>query len=132
MRCGIHVTGTIDDVSTNKTDPWQEVGERWSRLGAKLGDRYRDLAGEDGPTETEVREAIRTIGVAVQSVVEGVSSAMKDPAVREQVREATASLVGALGRTFSELGQELKTEDRGGETEEGGRKTKGGKDSPGV
>jgi hypothetical protein len=41
-------------------------------------------------------------------VADSVGSAMKDPEVRDQVKDAAASFVTALGQTFSQLGDELR------------------------
>jgi hypothetical protein len=105
--------GTIEQVEQHNTDPtqedpWTEASDRWSDLGEGLRRRYRDLVGEDGPDEEAVRDAIRTLGEAAQSVVTSIGTAMKDPDVRAQVKDAAASLVSALGTTFDELGDELR------------------------
>lgn len=89
-------------------DPWAEAGQRWASISDKLKDRYRELAGEEGPGEDEIRSALETLGDAARTVADSVGSAMKDPDVREQVKDAAASFVTALGQTFSQLGDELR------------------------
>lgn len=89
-------------------DPWTEATARWSGISEGFRRRYRDLVGEDGPDEEAVRDAIRTLGEAAQSVVASIGTAMRDPEVRAQVKDAAASLVSALGTTFDELGDELR------------------------
>jgi hypothetical protein len=107
------LVGTIEQVEQHNTDPtqedpWTEATARWSDINEGLRRRYRDLVGEDGPDEEAVRDAIRTLGEAAQSVIASIGTAMKDPEVRAQVKDAAASLVSALGTTFDELGDELR------------------------
>ena len=65
--------------------------------------------GDDGPDEDDVREALRTIGTAAQSVVDSLGDSMRDPNVREQMKEATSSFFSAIGTTLSQLGDELRS-----------------------
>ncbi len=78
------------------------------------------MADEGGPSEGEVRDALRTLGDAGRRMIDSLGNAMRDPEVREHVRTAAASLVTALGATFSELGRELRTtvEDDGADGED--------------
>lgn len=100
---------TIPDVTEHQQpDPWAEAGRRWASISDKLKEHYRGLAGEDGPGEDEIKSALDTLGEAARTVADSVGSAMKDPEVREQVKDAAASFVTALGQTFSQLGDELR------------------------
>jgi predicted trehalose synthase len=96
------------DPTHDPVDPWSEAGKRWSSIGEKLRDRYKEVSGDGGPSEAEVRSALETLGEAARAVADSVGNAMKDPDVREQVKDATASFVTALGQTFSQLGDELR------------------------
>jgi hypothetical protein len=89
-------------------DPWQQAAERWSDVGDKLKDRYRDVVGEEGPSEDQVRQALKTLGSAVQAVFESVGAAMRDPDTRTQVKDAAAGFASAVGQTFSDLGEEIR------------------------
>lgn len=97
-----------DPRGENPTDPWQQATEQFSSLGSKLRDRYTEIVGDDGPAEDDVREAIKTIGTAAQSMFESLGASMRDPEVRDQVKEASASFFSAIGRTLGELGEELQ------------------------
>lgn len=102
-------TDTIPDVSEHEQqDPWAEAGRRWASISDKLKEHYRGLAGDEGPGEDEIKSALDTLGDAARTVADSVGSAMKDPQVREQVKDAAASFVTALGQTFSQLGDELR------------------------
>jgi len=106
-----YTVGTLSIVEKHEhdpADPWAEAGRRWSSIGEKLRDRYREMSGDGGPSEDEVRSAFETLGDAARAVADSVGSAMKDPEVRDQVKDAAASFVTALGQTFSQLGDELR------------------------
>jgi polysaccharide deacetylase 2 family uncharacterized protein YibQ len=84
------------------------AGDRWAGIGDGLRRRYRDMVGDDGPSEDDVREALQTLGNAARSLADSIGVAMRDPDVRRQVKDAAASLVAALGTTFDELAVELR------------------------
>ena len=65
--------------------------------------------GDDGPAEEDVREAFATIGTAAHSLVDSIGESMRDPEVREQLKDATSTFFSAIGKTLSQLGDELRT-----------------------
>ncbi len=89
-------------------------------LGSKLRTRYREIVGEDGPAEEDVRQAFTTIGTAAQSLVDSISESMRDPEVRDQVKEATSTFFSAIGKTLSQLGDELRSNDESNTDDESG------------
>lgn len=89
-------------------------------LGSKLRTRYREIVGEDGPAEEDVRQAFTTIGTAAQSLVDSISESMRDPEVRDQVKEATSTFFSAIGKTLSQLGDELRSNDESNSDDESG------------
>lgn len=97
-----------DPRGEDPSDPWQQATEQFSSLGSTLRERYTEIVGDDGPAEDDVRDAIKTIGTAAQSMFESISASMRDPAVRDQVKEASATFFSAIGRTLGELGDELR------------------------
>jgi len=106
------LVGTIQKVQTHQTDhtdrpdPWAALSARLSDLGSALRDQYRQVSA-DAPDEEEVRAALRTLGAAAEAFLASVGSALRDPLLRERLRETAAGLVTVLGATFEELGEEL-------------------------
>jgi hypothetical protein len=96
-----------EDPGAHTEQAWDEVREVVGSLLSGLRDHYATVAGPDGPSEEEVRGALRTLGDAFERVVESIGSALRDPAVREQARKAAGSVVSALGATFGDVGEEL-------------------------
>jgi hypothetical protein len=90
-------------------EAWRQASEHFAVLGSKLRTRYQEIVGEDGPAEEDVREAFATIGTAAQSLVDSIGESMRDPEVREQLKEATSTFFSAIGKTLSQLGDELRT-----------------------
>lgn len=113
------LVSTIQEVETHENDPttddgrdpWSEFQEEFGGLGERLKETYRKVASEDGPSEKEIKEAFGTLIGAWDQVAASVSTALKDPEVRERVKAAASSFASAIGNTISELGTELKDAD---------------------
>lgn len=113
------LVGTIQKVETHDNDPtteserdlWSEFHEEFGGLGERLKDTYRKVASDDGPSEEEIKEAFGTLMGAWDQVAESVSTALKDPEVRERLKAAASSFASAVGNTVSDLGSELRDAD---------------------
>jgi hypothetical protein len=99
-----------DDFAGGASDEaWRQASEHFTALGSKLRNRYQEIVGDDGPAEEDVREAFVTIGTAAQSLVDSIGESMRDPEVREQLKDATSTFFSAIGKTLTQLGDELRT-----------------------
>ena len=90
-------------------EAWRQASEHFNALGSKLRNRYQEIVGDDGPAEEDVRQAFTTIGTAAQSLVDSIGESMRDPEVREQLKDATSTFFSAIGKTLSQLGDELRS-----------------------
>lgn len=97
-----------DPTAETQRDPWDDVSNDFSEIGHRLRDTYRKVAQDRGPSDDEIRNAFSTLAGAWDQVAESLSTALKDPRIREQLKDAASSLATALGATVSELGSELK------------------------
>ena len=77
-------------------------------IGRRIKDTYRQVADGRGPTEDDIKEAFTTLAGAWDQVAESVAGALKDPAVRQQIKDAAGSFASALGTTITDLGSELR------------------------
>lgn len=77
-------------------------------LKERLADTYRQVADEHGPTEEEIKDAFATLAGAWDQVAESVTTAMRDPDVREKLRTAASTFATAFGKTLNDLGSELR------------------------
>lgn len=89
---------------------WEQVGDRLSALGLKLKLHFEQAAEEGRPEDEEkVKEALRTIGDAVDQAFSAIGTAARDDAVRQDARETGRSVLEALEATFAELSDRLGT-----------------------
>lgn len=74
----------------------------------ELKARYRAVADDDSPSEDEVKDALTTLGHAAQRLFDSFGDAARDPEMRDRLKGVATSFVSALGKTFSDLGDELR------------------------
>jgi hypothetical protein len=88
---------------------WNRVSENFATLGDSLRRRYEQDADDavEGSRDT-VQDALRTLGDAVERLASTVSTAIRDPQVQADARQAASSLVDALGMTFSRMTGEVR------------------------
>ncbi len=98
-------------------DPWHAVTGELGDLRGRIADTYRRVADDHGPSEDEIKQAFATLAGAWDQVAESVSTALRDPDVREKLKSAASSFANALGATITELGSELVTREDPGEEE---------------
>ncbi len=111
---------------------WSDVGSRFSALGQNLRthfDQARTAAPADAnpadasPGDTtaadttaadaaadndRVREALHKLGDALDGVIDAVGSAVKDPAVKADVKQVGSALSNALSSSFAEVSDDLR------------------------
>ncbi|MGD2043771.1 MAG: hypothetical protein PVJ28_08985 [Acidimicrobiia bacterium] len=97
-----------DPTSESSTDPWTTFQVEWTELGDQLRDTYRKVSNDEGPTEEEIKDALGTLAGAWSRVAGSVSEALQDPEVRQRIKDAGSAFATAVGRTISELGDELR------------------------
>ncbi|MEV0269140.1 MAG: hypothetical protein HOV71_12530 [Hamadaea sp.] len=81
---------------------WNELGEKLEGLGLKL---KMHLQQSD---TSEVPDALSKLGNAVQEVFAAAGNAVKDDAVRADVKEAGQMLGDALANTFSKASNDIR------------------------
>lgn len=81
---------------------WQDVGDRFARLGDVLKERL-----DTGEDKRAVEDALRTLGDAAERLGFRVAGAVQDPAVKQTLQDAARTLWRALSTTFSDVGDEL-------------------------
>lgn len=97
-------------MTENEADPWDTLSSEFGDLRDRLKETYRQAADDSGPSENDVKDAFATLAGAWSQVATSVTSALKDPDARDQLKQAASSFAAALGTTISELGSELKKE----------------------
>jgi len=91
---------------TPAQDSWREVGQILDGLGLKLKVHFEkaqsELEGE------RVRDAVEAAGAGVQQAFDALGEAVRDPAIKDDVRKAAASLSDAVSNTFAEIGAQFR------------------------
>lgn len=91
---------------------WDEVSTKFSGLGQRLKQHLeqerRDEAERGEQTNRDIRAALERMTEALDDAFDALGNAAKDPAVRRDVSDAGRSLVGALGTSMEQLGDEMR------------------------
>ena len=99
-----------DPKTEDERDPWESVTSDFSDISHRLRDTYRKIADDRGPSEDEIKEAFATLVGAWDQVAESVTTALSDPELRQQIKDAAGSFASAVGSTITDLGAELRKE----------------------
>jgi hypothetical protein len=89
---------------------WMKVGMHFAAAGDKLRSHAKQVADEAKsaePDQAAVVEALNTLGKAVNQAVSSLSSAVKDPEVRDNLTEALNSMGEAMNVTFADAGDKF-------------------------
>lgn len=97
-----------DPKSNHRDDPWENVSEDFGTLREQVMQTYRRVAQNGGPSDEEIKQAFATLAAAWDQVAESLSTALKDPDVREQLKDTASSFATALGASITEFGEELR------------------------
>ena len=87
---------------------WAEVGDAMSALGLKLKLHAEQEMSED---HKEFTSALERLTGTVNDIFEGVGSAARDPAVRDDARSIAQAFAGAVDATIDEARSRLKKSD---------------------
>ncbi len=97
------------------SNKWSEVGSHVSGLGQKLRYHFEQTrsaepgaTGADTARDARVHEAVRKLGDALDGVLDAVGAAVKDPAVKDDVKQVGTALSDALATTFAEISDDLR------------------------
>jgi len=85
-------------------DAWREVSDRLQALALKLKMHVEQASDDD----EGLSEALRDLRGAVDDAFESASNAMKDEAVREDVREVGRLLTDAVATTLARAGDDVR------------------------
>jgi hypothetical protein len=87
---------------TNVEGTWREVGQRLEALGLKLKLHFAQARDDEGA------EAVERLRSDIESAFEAAGNAVKDDAVRGDVREVGRLFADAVGATLEKLGGEIR------------------------
>jgi len=93
---------------------WNDVGERFARLGRTLQDTW-SAAGDEGAAEAkaaadQVEGALDGVRASLDGLADTITRTVNDPQVHDSARAAAGGLVEALGSSLSDLANRLQTQ----------------------
>jgi hypothetical protein len=89
---------------------WMRVGLNFAAVGDKLRTHAQDAKAEAAGSEADqaaVVDALNTLGKAMNQAANSMTSAVKDPEVRDQLTQALNSVGDALTATFADVGDRV-------------------------
>lgn len=93
----------MPDHHDHTTAAWDDLTEDLVDLTERLRAAYQRVSDESGPSEEEVRRAVRTLGQAWHQVAPSVGEVIRDEEVKAHLKRAASSLADAVGASLSEL-----------------------------
>jgi hypothetical protein len=88
---------------TEKENPWGELTSRLEALGLKLKMHYEQAGQGEAANET-----LDKLKKGVQDAFDATGNAVKDDAVRADVKEAGRLFADAIGESLNKLGDAIK------------------------
>ena len=103
----------------NAKQAWNDVGERFSSLGRRLSDHYREAGGTGRPTvegsQRKIEEAAREIGNEIGRAFTAFGETINDDDAKKDLRRAVSSIGDAVTVTVSEAGKAVRGRSATGE-----------------
>jgi hypothetical protein len=93
---------------TEAKEKWDEVGERFAELGRMVKDRFDANAAFGVEERDKVNDALRQIGDALDAGFTTLGDTFRDPAMRDELKGAGASIAEAVAATMRDVSEALK------------------------
>jgi hypothetical protein len=87
---------------------WDEVGDRFADLGKRLKERYDANAAFGAEQQAKMNDALREIGDALDAGFTAIGESLRDPSVRDDLKQAGVAMADALAATFNEVADEIR------------------------
>jgi hypothetical protein len=95
-------------IVTDTKQAWHEVGDQFSGLGLKLKLHF-EQAIQARPDDETMRKALEELRDSVDRAFDAVGNAVKDPSVKQDVKDVATSLREAFATTFAETSEDLRS-----------------------
>jgi hypothetical protein len=87
---------------------WDEVGDRFSDLGKRFKERYDANAAFGTDQQEKMNDALRQMADALDAGFTAIGDSLRDPEIRDDLKQAGSSIGDALTVTFNEVADEIK------------------------
>jgi hypothetical protein len=93
---------------------WDDVGSRFSDLAGKVKEQFEARVAFGGPEAQKVDDAIRTLVRALDNAFTAIGDTLRDPATRDEAKQAASAMGDALASTFHDVADQIKLRAGGG------------------
>jgi hypothetical protein len=87
---------------------WRQVGEQFDTLGTQLRKHFDEVSAEATTERAAFEKALRALLSALEDGFGTAGKAVRDPALRENLNELSASLREALLSIFEAAGDQVR------------------------
>jgi hypothetical protein len=87
---------------------WDAVGDRFTELGKHVKDRYDAGSAFTQEQNDRLNDAVRQIVDALDAGFTAVGDSLRDPGIRDELKQAGNAIGDAVSSTFNEVASEIK------------------------
>jgi hypothetical protein len=93
---------------TETKEKWDQVGERFSDLGRRLKERFDANTAFGADEREQVNDALRQLGDALDAGFTTIGDTLRDPAMRDEMKNAGSSIADAIAATLRDVSDTIK------------------------
>ena len=93
---------------TEAKEKWDEVGDRFSDLGRRMKERFDANAAYGAEERDKVNDALRQLGDSLDAGFTTIGDTLRDPAMRDEMKSAGASIAEAIAATLRDVSDAIK------------------------
>jgi hypothetical protein len=93
---------------------WDDVGARFSDLAGRVKEQFEARVAFGAPDAQKVDDAVRTLVRALDNAFTAIGDTLRDPATRDEVKQAASAMGDALASTFHDVADQIRSRTGGG------------------
>ncbi|MCU1426908.1 MAG: hypothetical protein JWL83_908 [Actinomycetia bacterium] len=87
---------------------WDEVGNHFAEIAGRVKEQFDARTAFGSPSSEKVDEAVRTLVRALDNAFSAIGETLRDPATREEAKQAASAMGDALATTFHEVADRIQ------------------------
>lgn len=93
---------------TDAKEAWDDVGEQFAELGNRIKEQVDARIAFEQVDNRKIDDALRTLVDAVDGVLTAIGDTMRDPEIRDDVKQAASSFGDAVASSLRDLGDTVR------------------------
>jgi hypothetical protein len=93
---------------TDAKSAWDEVGSRFTDLGARLKEQYDARSAFGTSANEKIDDAVRTLARALDDTITAIGDTLRDPSTRDDVKHAANAVGNAIATSFTEIAEQIR------------------------